>query len=177
MNTNIFLKDVEEVIDAINQDSKASDFFLNGGCSKLVQYLAPLFIINKKEVKMAMFFYFRGSYQKQTLESLIKSISNEDLLIAIEKGKVLVDHIAIVNNNHIYDGRGVTEQGFYQEEYMLKDNFMHMFTFRSHEEVEIMMEKICKTHIFGNYKLSVVKGMITKLLKKHKKKKKELMSA
>lgn len=152
---------VERVVIAISQSAADRKFFLNGGCSKLVEYFIP-FIKKDETIKLAVFIYFRSPQEQSALRKTLRESQEEDLLRKIDGFDILIDHIALFNDGMIYDAHGITAKEIYQREIMLSNNFMEVMEFESDHYLDAFMKAVCGSHIHGKTSKKVIQNKVTR---------------
>lgn len=150
---------VRRVVMAISQSAADRKFFLNGGCSKLVEYFLP-FIKEDETIKLAVFIYFRSPQEQSALRKTLSEYQEDDLLRKIEGFDILIDHIALFNDGMIYDAHGITKQEKYQQEIMLSNNFMEVMEFESDAYLDAFMRAVCGSHIHGKTSKKIIQNKV-----------------
>lgn len=150
---------IERVVIALSQSAAEHKFFLNGGCSKLVEYFLP-FLRECKVIKLAVFVYARSPQEQSALRKTLSESQEEDLLRKIEGFDILIDHIALLNDGMIYDAHGITEKEIYQQEIMLSNNFMEVIEFESDDYLDAFMKAVCGSHIHGKTSKKVIQNKV-----------------
>lgn len=156
---------IERVVIALSQSAAEHNFFLNGGCSKLVEYLLP-FVKEQKVIKLAVFVYARSPQEQSALRKILSESQEEDLLRKIEGFDILIDHIALFNDGMIYDAHGITTQERYQQEIMLSNNFVEIMEFKPDAYLDSFMRSICGSHIHGKTSKKVIQNKVGRAVKR-----------
>lgn len=156
---------IERVVIALSQSAAEHKFFLNGGCSKLVEYLLP-FVKEQKVIKLAVFVYARSPQEQSALRKILSESQEEDLLRKIEGFDILIDHIALFNDGMIYDAHGITTQERYQQETMLSNNFMDVMEFEHGDYFDAFMKAVCESHIHGKASAKVIQNKVERAVKR-----------
>ncbi len=149
------------VVMAISQSAADRKFFLNGGCSKLVEYFLP-FLKEDETIKLAVFIYFRSPQEQSALRKTLSESQEDDLLREIEGFDILIDHIALFNDGMIYDAHGIIAQEKYQQETMLNNNFMMIMEFKSGGYLEAFMKAVCGSHIHGKTSKKAIQNKVNR---------------
>lgn len=150
---------IGRVVMAISQSAADRKFFLNGGCSKLVEYFHP-FLRESKVIKLAVFIYFRSPEEQSVLRRMLRESQEDDLLRKIESFDILIDHIALFNDGMIYDAHGITKWEKYQQEIMLSNNFMEVMEFEPDAYFDAFMKAVCGSHIHGKTSKKVIQNKV-----------------
>ncbi|MDI6977255.1 hypothetical protein [Serratia sp. Se-RSBMAAmG] len=150
---------IGRMVMAISQSAADRKFFLNGGCSKLVEYFIP-FIKKDETIKLAVFIYFRSLQEQSALRKTLSESQEEDLLRKIEGFDILIDHIALFDDGMIYDAHGITTKEIYQREIMLNNNFMEVMEFKLDGYLDAFMKAVCGSHIHGKTSKKVIQNKV-----------------
>lgn len=163
------IEDLKNIAMKISTTIKEKDFFLNGGCSKLVEYFFDSFMKNEKgETELACFFYVNEYQNKEDMLLQINNASHKELIDLLIYYELIISHIAVVDseNKNIIDGHGCNDQNFYDDNLMLPGNFRVNFIFENKKECQDFIENVCATHVFGQTSQKRIKTKIEKLMTK-----------
>lgn len=164
-----FIFEVEKIINAIEKDANTKHYFLNGGCSHLANYLTPFFMKNNGFVEFALFIFYEEEWDKIQINKMIDRKSKESLNSAILNDIIIIDHIAIIHDDIIYDGHGINNKTCYEQDIMLKNNFLRKLRFEADDFVEDFLDILRETHIYGHHSVEITKKKIVDLLMKSSK--------
>lgn len=159
-----FLSNVKNIVKSINESPLDKNYFINGGCSNLVNYLTPFFMGNEKLVEFAMFIYAEEEWDVTQINKIMDRATKEKLNELLKEEIILIDHIAIIHNDIIYDGNGFNKKEYFLNKIMLPNNFMRTITFKKEDFVEDFLNTVKGTHIFGHHSESGTRQRIENML-------------
>lgn len=158
-----FLSNIKKIVNSINKSPVDRDYFINGGCSNLANYLAPLFLENEENIEFGMFIYAEEEWDVEQINKMIDKNNKESLRKKIINEIILIDHIFIVHEGIVYDANGVNEEKEYIQNFLIVNTFYKKLKFSKQDFSEDFLNAVRETHIFGHHSEEDTKKRILKI--------------